>query len=57
MDKYEKLKSKFKGHRPLTEAEVDELRKRHAKFCKENNTDGFVEGSLDNLKHQYNANK
>lgn len=44
------MKKLFPKRKPLTEKEVNELRIRYKKFCKENNTDGFVEGSLDNLK-------
>lgn len=51
------MKKLFPKRKPLTEKEVNELRRRYKKFCEENNnklynigTDGFVEGSLDNLK-------
>lgn len=44
------MKKLFPNRRKLTEEEVNDLRRRYKKYCEENNTDGFVEGSLDNLK-------
>jgi hypothetical protein len=39
-------KKLFPNRKPLTEEEVNELRRRYKKYCEENNTDGVGEFKL-----------
>lgn len=43
---------KTKKPRELTDEEIAELKRKYTEFRKKYNSDGIVEGNLDNLKQQ-----